>query len=127
MANVFISHRGDDRAAAERLASDLSDCGHDVWVDTAEVGVGDSIVERINAGLSGASFVIVCFSGAAGSPWMDREWMSALARQLDGANVRILPARLPGGAPPAVLADIKYADLAEDWHDGVTALCHALR
>ena len=58
---------------------------------------------------------------------MDREWMSALARQLDGANVRILPARLPGGAPPAVLADIKYADLAEDWHDGVTALCHALR
>jgi hypothetical protein len=128
MANVFVSHRGADTAIAERLAGDLRDRGHDVWLDVWKINVGDSIVERINSGLAGASFVVLCFSDAPStSPWVDQEWMSALARQLDGAKVKVLPARIAKGTPPAILADIKYADLSANWQDGVTALCKALR
>jgi hypothetical protein len=58
---------------------------------------------------------------------MSREWMSALARQLGGAGVIVLPVRLTGGSPPAILADIKYADLTADWDGGVHALCAAIR
>ena len=46
---------------------------------------------------------------------MSREWMSALARQIEGAQVRLLPVRLTGGSPPPILADLKYADLVTDW------------
>jgi hypothetical protein len=128
MATVFISHRGADQAPAERLARALRECGHDVWLDTWRIELGDSIIGRIDSGLSGASYVVLCCSPAPStSAWMDREWMSALARQLGGAGVRVLPVRLTGGELPAILADIKYADLSEQWQQGVDEICKALR
>lgn len=127
MANVFVSHRGADMPEAERLAKELRDRGHTVWIDSWNIKIGDSVIERINDGLSGASFLILCYSSAGSGAWMDREWMSALARQLEGANVRLLPARLTGGSPPPILADVKSADLAADWQLGMDEICSALR
>jgi hypothetical protein len=127
VATVFVSHRGADGNLAERLAVALRNRGHTVWLDRWELNVGESIVARINDGLSGAVFFVLCYSGIGSlSPWMSREWMSALARQLSGAQVRLMPVRLSGGAPPAILADIKYADLVADWSRGVDELCRAL-
>ena len=126
MANIFLSHRGADAPATERLAKELRDRGHDVWIDTWEIKVGDSIIERINDGLSGTSFLVLCLSDAGPGSWMDREWMSALARQLAGADVRVLPARLTGGTLPPILRDVKYADLVADWQLGVNEICNAL-
>ncbi|MEV0584270.1 toll/interleukin-1 receptor domain-containing protein [Nonomuraea sp. NPDC050310] len=128
MASVFLSHRVPDEDAAVRLATDLRGRGHDVWLDTWEIGLGDSIVGRMNEGLTGSAYVVLCYSDhGVATPWMSREWMSALARQLDGAGVRVLPVRLTGGSPPAILADVKYADLTTDWAGGVDALHRALR
>jgi len=128
MARVFVSHRGADAPAAEHLASDLRGRGHDVWLDVWRIGIGDSIVERIDEGLSGSSYVVLCYSDVGVSaPWMSREWMSALAQQLNGLAVRLLPARLTGGHPPAILADIKYVDLVKDWSSGIDALDAAMR
>lgn len=128
MASVFVSHRGADQDAAERLARELRSRGHVVWLDAWKINIGDSVVERINDGLSGSSYLVLCYSDAGStSPWMSREWMSTLARQLEGARARLLPVRLTGGSPPAILADLKYADLVADWSSGVNALCDAVR
>lgn len=127
MANVFISHRGADLSVATRLAKDFKEKGHTVWLDEWDIHIGDSVVDRINEGLTGTSHVVLCYSDSGvNSPWMSREWMAALALQLNGANIRLLPARLTGGSPPAILADIKYADLVENWSLGVEQLCAAL-
>jgi hypothetical protein len=127
VANVFISHRGTDSQDAERLAQELRARGHDVWLDVWKIDIGDSIVEKINEGLMDASHVILCYSAAGTlAPWMGREWMSTLARQLNGVIVRLLPVRLTGGEPPAILADIKYADLVADWTTGVDTLCRRI-
>lgn len=127
MASLFISHRGVDQDAAERLARELRNRGHVVWLDSWKINIGDSIVERINDGLAGSSYLVLCYSDASStSPWMNREWMSTLARQLKGAQTRLLPVRLTGGSPPAILADLKYADLVADWSSGVNALCDAV-
>jgi len=127
MASVFISHRGADQLAAEKLALALRDRGHDVWIDVWKINVGDSIVGRINAGLSEASFLILCGSSEPFvSPWVDREWMSALAGQLDGVNVCLLPVLLTGENLPFLLNDIRHANLILCWQDGIEEICRVL-
>jgi hypothetical protein len=128
MPNVFISYRKSDVNEAERLAQEIRNAKHDVWLDEWHIALGDSIVERINTGLEGTTYVVVCYSSSGiMSPWMSREWMSTLARQLNGSGVKILPVLLTGGEPPAILADLKYADLVKDWSQGVSELLHAVR
>lgn len=128
MANLFISHRKNDDLEAKRLANELRSANHQVWLDEWNIMLGDSIIERMNEGLEGATYVIVCYSSSGvTSPWMSREWMSALTRQLNGCNIKILPVLLTGGSPPAILADLKYADLVKDWNKGVSELLRAIK
>src|SRR5262249_27471928 len=125
--NVFLCHRKADDAITERLAVELRDSGCSVWFDEWEINVGDSVIERMNTGLTGASYLILCYSDkGVTAPWISAEWMNTLARQLNGENVKILPARLTGGNPPALLAAVKYADLVKDWDKGVRDLLKAM-
>jgi hypothetical protein len=126
MARVFVSHRGADLKPAEKLAQGLRAAGHDVWLDEWTIRPGDSIVDRINEGLETATHVVLCLSSSGTAPWMNREWMSTLARQLEGQGVRLLPVVLTGGSPPAILADIKFVDFTRDWTDALSALRFAL-
>ena len=128
MANVFISHRRSDTTVAEKLAERIKSDGHQVWFDEWGIDIGDSIVERMNEGLEGAAYLVLCYSSdGVIAPWISREWMSALARQLDGHHVKVLPVLLTGGSPPAILADIKYADLVSDWDKGMQQLLRVIR
>ena len=128
VSTVFVSHRLADERPAELLAEDLREAGHDVWLDTWEIDLGDSIIGKMDEGLTGSAYVVLCYSSSGStSPWMSREWMSALARQLNGHGVKLLPVRLTGGEPPAILADLKYADLTTDRAAGIRALLAAIR
>lgn len=127
MPTIFLSHRKSDAALAERLAHEMEAAGHKVWFDEWEIDIGDSIVERINQGLEGTAYLVLCYSSSGMSPWVNREWMSALARQISGHPVKILPVLLSGGIAPAILADIKFADLVKDWGKGVQALMQAIK
>jgi TIR domain len=127
MAKVFVSYRSGDVSSARQLAVELRARGHAVWLDEQEISVGDSIVAKIDSGLETVEFLILCYSrSGVRSPWMSREWMSTLARQLNGLGVKILPVCFPGGEPPALLADIKYIDLSENWNVGISQLHAAL-
>ena len=128
MASVFISHRLADAAEARHLAADLRTAGHAVWLDEDEIFIGDSIPGRMSEGLERAQYIVVCYSSSGiDSLFMSREWLSALARQLDGRGVKLLPIRLTGAEAPAILADIKHADLARNWNDGLAELLRAIR
>jgi hypothetical protein len=127
MPNVFICHRGADTALAEQLATEIRAAGHDVWLDLWKIGIGDSVVAEINKGLTATHYLVLCYSAEGPSDWTDREFDSTLHRQLSGQPVKVLPARLSGGEPPAIMADIKYADLVVDWKKGVADLLRAVR
>lgn len=128
VARLFISHRCTDTSAAVRLAADLTARGHVVRLDDSDLEVGDSILAWMNSSLGDAEFVILCLSGSGvDTPWVSREWYSALARQLNGEGVQLLPVKLTGGALPPLLADIKYADATLDWAAAVDALDSAVR
>jgi hypothetical protein len=128
MSEVFISHRSADSAAAERLARDLQRAGHHVWLDEWAIDIGDSIVKRIEEGLQGSAYLILCYSDAGVmAPWISREWMSTLARQLEGQEVRILPVMLTGKVVPAILSDIRTADLRTDWDKGLDLVLRSIK
>ena len=128
MAKVFISHRSADKHLAEELAAEIRSAGHDVWLDTWAIEVGDSILGQMQAGIKDANYLVLCLApSGVGAPWTAEEWESFRTRQLNGEAVRLLPARLSGGSPPAILAHVKYADLAHDWSQGVAALLKAIR
>jgi hypothetical protein len=123
MARVFISHRGCDSVPAERLALEIRQAGHDVWLDAWEFSVGRSIIDRMNDGLSKATHLLLCYSSSGvDTEWIKREWQPALALQLSGKNIRVLPVCLTGGEPPAILADIYYLDLVSNWNAGIQNL-----
>lgn len=127
MADVFIAHRGSDAKISETLAKAIQEAGYEVWLDMWEIGLGDSIVGKMNEGLAKLKYLILCFSSdGVDAPWISREWMTTLARQLDGQSVKILPVRLSGGNPPAILADLRYADLVADWNKGLEEILSAL-
>jgi len=124
---VFICYRGADAKLAERLASELkTKGGHDVWLDRWEIEAGDSIVGRINEGLSGNIALILCVSSAGPSSWTESEWNSVFARKLNGETVKVLPALLTGREIPSFMRHIKFANLIDDWDAGVAALLKAL-
>jgi TIR domain len=128
VAKVFISYRRVDADAVKQLAIELQLAGHTVWFDEWRIDLGDSIVGRMNEGLAGAAYLILCCStSGVDTPWISREWLSALARQLDGHDMKVLPVLLSGGFPPPILADVKYADLSTDWSDGMRQLLRAIR
>jgi TIR domain-containing protein len=127
MPEVFVSHRRSDAVAARRLAEALRHAGHSVWLDEWAIHLGDSIVERMNQGLQESAYLILCYSDAGVmSPWISREWMSALARQLEGQHIRILPVMLTGSEVPAILADVHAADLRTDWDKGLALLLRSI-
>jgi hypothetical protein len=128
MSNVFVSHRGADAVPAQRLAEELRKAGHNVWLDKWVIDIGDSIVQRMDEGLLGATYLVLCYSGAGVmSPWISREWMPALARQLQGHDVRVLPVMLTGDEIPAILTDIRAADLRTDWDAGMRHLLRSIK
>lgn len=127
MPKVFICHRSADKALAEQLAQEIRAAGHDVWLDLWKIGIGDSVVAEIDKGLTATAYLVLCYSAAGPSDWTDREFHSTLHRQLSGQPVKVLPALLSGGAPPAIVADIKFADLVADWNTGVADLLRAIQ
>jgi hypothetical protein len=128
MAEIMISHRTADTFMAENLAKEIEQAGHVVRLDSSELNVGDSITEWMNSAVSNVQYVVLCYSvHGVESPWIIREWASTLARQLQGKGVRILPVILTGGDAPALLADIKTADLTRDWARGIGELLRAIK
>jgi hypothetical protein len=59
MATIFISHSSKDNEFVRKLASDLKELGHDVWLDESAIKVGDCIVSGIETGIREAEHVIV--------------------------------------------------------------------
>ena len=108
---VFVCHASEDKPAARLVASALRSAGAAVWLDEWEIRVGESIVERVSAGLAGSSHLVVLLSETSvARPWVRRELSSALMAQLATARIALLPVRLDGCSPPALIADLKYAD-----------------
>lgn len=121
---VFISHSTVDAVVAQEIATALDSAGLSPWIDSREIRPGDSFLERMNQGISEASYVLLLWSEAAAlSHWVMREWMSAAASR----GTVVIPVLLDDSERPALLRDIVYIDLRRDRQAGIAALLDFFR
>ncbi len=111
---AFVCHSSDDKKEARRLAVNLATRGIRPWVDEAEIKIGDSLIEKIQDGIDGATCLLPLLSEASvSSRWCREELRMALAQQIAGYGTRVLPIMLSECKIPGFLLDRVYLDLSE--------------
>ncbi len=90
--DIFISHASEDKDnVAFPLARLLERRGARVWFDSQEIGLGDSLREKLDEGLARSRFGVVVLSPVfLRKVWTNRELSGFLARE-EGGNKVLLP------------------------------------
>jgi hypothetical protein len=119
---VFLSHSSVDKPIARRLADELNSRNVRVWLDEAEIRVGQSIPAQVAEALESSDVICILVSKpSAASLWVKRELNSFLPRVIAGGAF-VLPCRLDATPLPPLIADLKYADFTRSFDDGLSAL-----
>jgi tetratricopeptide (TPR) repeat protein len=129
LPGVFLSHSHFDRHFVKRLAGDLRRYGVNVWVDEAEMLVGDSLIEKIRDGIDSMDYVLVVISRhSVKSAWVRREIDVAMTQEIEGRRVKVLPILLDDCDLPGFLMGKLYADFRKPvkYNDGLEAVLKRL-
>jgi hypothetical protein len=91
--DLFISHASKDKAQyVQPLADSLAQKQVTFWLDSIEIGWGDSVPLKINEGLRLSRYVLLCLSrNFLQRPWPEAELASALMAQNSSGRKRVLP------------------------------------
>ena len=110
-AKVFISHSHKDRTFVRALVHKLEDVGIKVWLDEADLNVGEPLLDRLGAAIRQTPFLIVVLSKASiRSQWVTRELRMAMEAQTRSQRVTVLPVLKETCAVPAFLQSYLLAD-----------------
>jgi TIR domain-containing protein len=115
MPSIFLSHSSADKPFARRLADDLRVRGARVWLDEAEIGIGDSLIGRLEDAIDETDYLAVILSeNSVESEWVSREVRMALHREISGKRVVVLPILYTRCNIPGFLRDKIYADFRSE-------------
>lgn len=90
--SLFLSHSSRDKFFVRELAARLEQAGAKVWLDEAEINVGDSLTQKIGEAIDRTDFVAAVLShNSVGSEWVQRELRVALDKEFSGRRVVVLP------------------------------------
>jgi hypothetical protein len=108
---VFLSHTSKDNDFAARLGNALAEHGVRVWIDEAEIKIGDSLLAKIAEGVEAMDYLAVILSPkSVASAWVQKEVMMAMTQEIQGRHVAVLPVLYRKCAVPLFLQDKVYAD-----------------
>jgi len=109
---VFLSHGWSDKPIARSLAAKLVERGIGVWLDEAEIQLGDSLIEKIRGAIDSVDYVVVLLSETSvKSEWVKREVDVAMNQEIAHRRVKVLPIRLDNCELPGFLLGKPYAEL----------------
>ena len=123
---IFISHSAKDKTLADRLAGDLRSAGVEVWYDSDEIVVGDTIVEKIAQGAHCDSMIILLSPDAVASWMVKQELAMFLSEEHRRGHAVILPALYKDCEIPPLLLSRRYADFRESYENGFSDLQRSL-
>jgi hypothetical protein len=109
--SVFISHCHSDKRFAKKLAKDLLNIGVRVWIDEAEIKLGDSLIKKIQEGIDQVDYLVVVLSPeSVSSEWVSREIDIAMNQEINGRRVKVLPLLYKTCDLPLFLSGKLYGD-----------------
>lgn len=124
---IFISYSHADKAFVDELALDLVKHEAHVWVDTWELNVGDSILDRVQNAIQDSSALLIVLSRASvASEWCKKELNAGLMRELAEKRVVVLPVLVEDCEIPVFLREKVYADFRADYQKELKALVEAV-
>jgi hypothetical protein len=122
---AFLSHSWQDNDQVRPLAEQLQASGVAVWFDEWEMQPGDSLVQKIDEGLSDCDFFLVAISAASvSSKWVREELSSAVVRRLE-ERTRVIAIRLDETPLPTVINHLYWVRL-NPLDNAVTQLLKAM-
>lgn len=128
---IFVSHTGKDKPFVRQLAKDLKARGvPKVWVDEAEIEIGDSLTEKIDQGMQETRFIGVVLSAKSiAAPWVKKELDIAMNREISEGEVVVLPLLIEKCDIPRFLSGKLYADFTdnEQYEESLKKLLRKLR
>jgi TIR domain len=97
-----------------RIGADLGALGARVWIDEAELNIGDSLIGRISTAIDQMEFLAVVLSpDAVNSRWVHQELEQAMSQQLAEKGITVLPLLYKRCEIPGFLRGKLYADFTE--------------
>jgi hypothetical protein len=129
MNSIFLSHSTSDKAVAREIARCLESAGISVWLDEAELKVGDSLIEKISAAIQQTDYVAAVISTrSVESNWVKKELSLAMTKEIAGKRVVVLPIKVDGCQVPFLIADKLYADIStpELFKEGILKIVDAV-
>jgi hypothetical protein len=124
---ICVSYSRVDADFVNALATELVKNNANVWIDTWELNVGDSLIERIQKAIENAAALLVVLSKASvESEWCKKELSAGLIRELEEKRVVVLPVLKEDCKIPAFLRDKLYADFRTDFEKGFRDLFAAV-
>ena len=128
MSSIFLSHNRKDKPFVRRLNERLQAHGIRVWVDEAEMQLGDSLLTKIESAIRDCHYLGVVLSPhSITSEWVRREVNMALTEELHGNKIKVLPLLYQPCEIPGFLKDKLYADFTEDFETGLETLLARLK
>ncbi|HVQ38215.1 MAG TPA: toll/interleukin-1 receptor domain-containing protein [Pyrinomonadaceae bacterium] len=127
---VFLCHSSSDKPFIRELAMALVKNGVKVWIDEAEISIGESLTGKIESGISGSKYLIAVLSNnSINSQWCAEELGIAMADQLAQKGIVVLPVLIEECEIPSFLQGKRYADFrkADDFDRAVAELCAAIQ
>lgn len=127
--SVFLCHSSTDKKFARKLAVSLASKGTKVWIDEAEIGIGDSLIDKIEEGIYGSKHLIaILSSNSVNSQWCREELKMAMVRQINAKGITVLPVLVDECELPGFLQEKKYADftIPRLFDQSLQELCSAL-
>ena len=114
MSSIFISYSHNDKAFVKKLATDLRNAIHTVWIDETDISVGDSIIEKLSDAIKNVDFVVAIISSASvNSCWVQKELDLASNRELNENRIVLLPVLLNDVQLPGFLYGKFYLDFSK--------------
>lgn len=128
---IFLSHNSEDKPFVRELKTRLEAQGvKEVWLDEAEIMVGDSLTKKIEEGLKKTKYIGVVLSPrSVKSPWVERELEIAINREISTGEVVVLPLMYEECDLPAFLTGKLYANFTSpaEYDEGVAKLLRRLK
>ena len=112
MKKVFLSHSSKDKTKVRKIAAYLKENGIYVWIDEAEIRIGDSLLAKISDGIVDVDYLFACISNnSINSEWVNKELEIAMNQEIQKKKIIVVPVLFDNCDIPLFLRNKLYADM----------------